>query len=97
MDSLSNLLDAYQSSLVDDDQSFSISESSKSRSEFGSGHPFLGFKDVFYNSAIPTELKELVQSTEKEQSKILLSNKATYLNQKEIFTNVLSKKQNQLD
>ena len=32
---------------------------SKARSEFGSGHPFLGFKDVFYNSAVPKELKEL--------------------------------------
>ena len=37
---------------------------SKARSEFGSGHPFLSFKDVYYNSAIPSELKELVQSTQ---------------------------------
>ena len=42
---------------------------SKSRSEFGSGYPFLGFKDVFYNSAIPNKLEELVQSNEKEQKK----------------------------
>jgi len=40
---------------------------SKARSEFGAGHPFLGFKDVFYNSAVPKELKELVRSTERER------------------------------
>lgn len=40
---------------------------SKPRSEFGSGHPFLSFKDVFYNSAVPKELTELVQSTEQER------------------------------
>ncbi|MEE4889140.1 restriction endonuclease subunit S [Pseudomonas alliivorans] len=42
---------------------------SKPRSEFGSGHPFLSFKDVFYNSAIPSHLKELVQSTEQERAR----------------------------
>ena len=42
---------------------------SKARSEFGEGHPFLGFKDVFYNSAVPKELKELVRSTEQERVK----------------------------
>ena len=31
---------------------------SKARSEFGAGHPFWGFKDVFYNSAVPKELDE---------------------------------------
>lgn len=42
---------------------------SKPRSEFGSGHPFLSFKDVFYNSAVPKQLTELVQSTEQEQAR----------------------------
>mgnify|MGYP003951956609 CR=1 FL=1 len=42
---------------------------SKARSEFGAGHPFLGFKDVFYNSAVPKELKELVRSTDREREK----------------------------
>lgn len=40
---------------------------SKPRSEFGSGFPFLSFKDVFYNSAVPKQLTELVQSTEQER------------------------------
>ena len=40
---------------------------SKPRSAFGSGAPFLSFKDVFYNSAVPNFLKELVESSEKEQ------------------------------
>jgi len=42
---------------------------SKPRSEFGSGHPFLGFKDVFYNSAVPKVLSELVRSTPQEQNR----------------------------
>jgi len=42
---------------------------SKPQSEFGSGHPFLSFKDVFYNSAVPKQLTELVQSTEQEQAR----------------------------
>jgi|LakMenE18May11ns_1017448.scaffolds.fasta_scaffold9936926_2 type I restriction enzyme S subunit len=42
---------------------------SKPRSEFGSGHPFLGFKDVFYNSAVPKVLNELVKSTQQEQNR----------------------------
>lgn len=41
---------------------------SKPRSAFGFGYPFLAFKDIFYNSAVPTELKELVNSTERERS-----------------------------
>jgi type I restriction enzyme S subunit len=41
---------------------------SKPRSDFGSGHPFLSFKDVFYNSAVPKQLTELVQSTEQERA-----------------------------
>ncbi|UZG43718.1 restriction endonuclease subunit S [Caldimonas thermodepolymerans] len=40
---------------------------SKPRSAFGSGYPFLSFKDVFYNSAVPEQLTELVQSTEQER------------------------------
>ncbi|MBO9879469.1 restriction endonuclease subunit S [Xanthomonas sp. D-99] len=42
---------------------------SKPRSEFGSGFPFLSFKDVFYNSAVPTELSELVNSTAQERNR----------------------------
>jgi type I restriction enzyme S subunit len=42
---------------------------SKPQSEFGSGHPFLSFKDVFYNSAVPKQLTEMVQSTEQEQAR----------------------------
>ncbi|GGH55317.1 hypothetical protein GCM10010975_12750 [Comamonas phosphati] len=42
---------------------------SKPRSDFGSGHPFLSFKDVFYNSAVPKQLTELVQSTEQERAR----------------------------
>ena len=40
---------------------------SKPRSAFGTGAPFLSFKDVFYNSAVPEPLKELVESSAKEQ------------------------------
>lgn len=42
---------------------------SKPRSAFGSGYPFLGFKDVFYNSAVPDQLAELVNSTEQERER----------------------------
>ena len=42
---------------------------SKPRSAFGSGYPFLTFKDVFYNSSVPEELTELVNSTEQERSR----------------------------
>ncbi|HEY8587000.1 MAG TPA: restriction endonuclease subunit S [Rhodanobacter sp.] len=40
---------------------------SKPRSAFGFGYPFLSFKDVFYNSAVPRHLSELVNSTERER------------------------------
>jgi type I restriction enzyme S subunit len=40
---------------------------SKPRSEFGFGHGFLSFKDVFYNYFTPPRLEQLVNSTEKEQ------------------------------
>lgn len=42
---------------------------SKPRSAFGSGYPFLSFKDVFYNSAVPSQLHELVNSTERERAR----------------------------
>lgn len=41
---------------------------SKPSSQFGSGYPFLSFKDVFYNSAVP-KLSELVQSSEQERQR----------------------------
>lgn len=40
---------------------------SKGRQFFGSGFPFLSFSTVFNNYFIPSELSDLVQSTEKEQ------------------------------
>jgi len=40
---------------------------SKGAAEFGFGHGFLGFKDVFHNFFAPDELTSLVNSTEKEQ------------------------------
>ena len=40
---------------------------SKPRAEFGFGHDFLSFKDVFYNSFMPQELSELVNSTDRER------------------------------
>lgn len=42
---------------------------SKPRNEFGFGYPFLSFKTIFDNSAIPRQLGELVNSTEKEREK----------------------------
>lgn len=41
---------------------------SKPAKDFGSGYPFLAFKDVFYNTFVPNELTQLVQSNEKEQA-----------------------------
>lgn len=40
---------------------------SKPGSEFGSGYPFLTFKDVFYNFFVPDVLGDLVESTEEDQ------------------------------
>ncbi|WP_293300237.1 restriction endonuclease subunit S [Pedobacter sp. UBA4863] len=40
---------------------------SKGASEFGFGHGFLGFTDIFKNFFVPNELTSLVNSTEKEQ------------------------------
>lgn len=42
---------------------------SKPRSEFGSGFPFLSFKDVFYNSFVPSTLTSLVKSDEQERER----------------------------
>ena len=42
---------------------------SKPAKDFGSGYPFVAFKDIFYNFFLPTELSQLVQSSEKEQTK----------------------------
>jgi type I restriction enzyme S subunit len=42
---------------------------SKPRSAFGSGYPFLGFKDVFYNSSVPAQLSERVNTTEQERAR----------------------------
>src|SRR4051812_21353625 len=54
--------------LVSLDQLYDFSSGlSKARSAFGSGYPFLAFKDVFYNSAVPAHLDELVNSTERER------------------------------
>ncbi|MFM6456437.1 MAG: restriction endonuclease subunit S, partial [Planktothrix sp.] len=40
---------------------------SKPAKDFGSGFPFLSFKDVFNNFFIPEKLSELVESTDKER------------------------------
>src|SRR5262245_12209067 len=40
---------------------------SKPRSAFGSGYPFLSFKDVFQNIFVPNRLTELVNSTVHER------------------------------
>ena len=40
---------------------------SKPAKDFGSGFPFLSFKDVFYNFFTPAELSQQVQSSEKER------------------------------
>ncbi len=42
---------------------------SKPRSEFGSGYPFLSFKDVFYNYFVPSRLESLVRTDEKERQR----------------------------
>ena len=39
---------------------------SKSRNQFGFGHPFVTFKDVFYNYFLPNELESLANTTDKE-------------------------------
>lgn len=42
---------------------------SKPASAFGSGYPFLSFKEVFGNYFLPDSLTQLVESTEKEREK----------------------------
>lgn len=42
---------------------------SKKASEFGSGFPFLSFKDVFYNYFVPKRLENLVNTTDKERER----------------------------
>ena len=42
---------------------------SKSADQFGSGYPFLSFKDVFWNYFLPEDLTQLVNTDEKEQEK----------------------------
>lgn len=42
---------------------------SKPRSAFGTGYPFVSFKDIFYNIFVPKELAELVQSTEQDRDR----------------------------
>ncbi|GIT78482.1 hypothetical protein LLS1_01510 [Leifsonia sp. LS1] len=42
---------------------------SKSGDQFGFGHPFLSFKTVFNNAVVPSELPDLVNSTEAEQAR----------------------------
>lgn len=42
---------------------------SKSADQFGFGYPFLSFKSVFNNAVIPSELPDLVNSTEAEQAR----------------------------
>ncbi len=41
---------------------------SKPSSEFGFGYGFLSYKDIFHNYFVPENLKELVNSTQKEQN-----------------------------
>jgi type I restriction enzyme S subunit len=45
------------------------SDLSKPRSEFGTGYPFLSFKDVFYSFFVPHELPQLVNSTSHERER----------------------------
>ena len=42
---------------------------SKSADSFGSGYPFLSFKEVFANYFLPDELDQLVESSEKERER----------------------------
>ncbi|MDS7877882.1 restriction endonuclease subunit S [Klebsiella pasteurii] len=41
---------------------------SKPAKDFGTGYPFLSFKDIFYNYFLPDSLTQLVQSTDKERA-----------------------------
>src|SRR4030042_6551497 len=52
---------------------------SKPRSAFGSGYPFLSFKEVFYNIFVPKELAELVNSPEKERRRCSINRSDVFL------------------
>ena len=52
---------------------------SKPAKDFGSGFPFLSFKDVFYNYFVPDELEQLVQSSEKERETCSVSRGDVFL------------------
>lgn len=41
---------------------------SKPAKDFGTGYPFLSFKDIFYNYFLPDSFTQLVQSTDKERA-----------------------------
>ena len=56
----------WKESTLDEEYEFT-SGLSKSRDQFGFGHGFVSFKDVFYNYFLPSELGELANTTEKEQ------------------------------
>ncbi|MBV6416219.1 MAG: hypothetical protein CMLOHMNK_00750 [Steroidobacteraceae bacterium] len=58
----------WQTAPLDELYEFS-SGLSKPRSAFGTGYPFVSFKDVFYNIFVPHELAELVQSTDQERER----------------------------
>lgn len=59
---------ASERNIVPLDQVYEFSSGlSKPRSDFGSGYPFLSFKDVFYNIFVPRKLNESVNSTEHER------------------------------
>lgn len=48
---------------------YSISSGlSKPAKDFGTGYPFLSFKDIFYNYFLPDSPTQLVQSTDKERA-----------------------------
>ena len=48
---------------------YSISSGlSKPAKDFGTGYPFLSFKDIFYNYFLPDSLTQLVQSSDKERA-----------------------------
>jgi type I restriction enzyme S subunit len=52
---------------------------SKPRDEFGGGYPFLSFKDVFYNSFVPSKLSELVRSTDAERDRLSIQRGDVFL------------------
>jgi type I restriction enzyme S subunit len=62
---------------------------SKPRSEFGSGYPFLAFKDVFYNTFVPKRLTQLVRST-------LTERKSCSIKRGDVFLTRTSETQNEL-